>query len=141
LKLLFTYLFIFIHFGVVWALGNEIEMLKKQLQTPNIAYDEQCDIYNNLAFEYQFSNLDSMLYYIVLAENVALKNDYKKGKANNNYNKGILNSKQFKHQESIDFFLQSLNGFNALNDVKGASKVYNALGIIYAPKKRIRSCA
>ncbi|MGB1295071.1 MAG: tetratricopeptide repeat protein [Flavobacteriales bacterium] len=135
MKLLFTYLFIFIHVGVVWSQGNEIVTLKKRLQTPDIEYDEQCDVFNNLAFEYQFSSLDSMQHYIFLAEKVALINDYRKGKANNNYNKGILSSKQFKHQEAIDFFLQSLNGFNALKDLKGASKVYTALGIIYAKKR------
>lgn len=135
MKTLLIYILPFFLTLKCFSQSEEIVVFKKRLNVQTIDDFERCDIYNNLAFEFQFRSLDSMKYYLDLSKKLAINNDYTKGKANLYYNLGIYNTLKFQPEKATKQFIVSLKHFKLLEDDKGISKVYNALGIVQAKQR------
>jgi tetratricopeptide (TPR) repeat protein len=126
------FLFSFLFFSItIQSQNTRIDSLKIELKN----YKTNDTIRVNLLYRLAFSNFqrDSELtkFYLGKAEHLSNTLDYTKGKAKVLYLKGILENIKSNYTTSLNFFEQSLEHYESIQDQRGVASIYNAFGITH----------
>ncbi len=116
--------------GFCAAQQQEIDSLS-QLLKPGISNTDRVDLFNELAFNYVYINVDSALSYAERSESLAEEIDYKKGIAVAYARFGSAYFSKAEDDLSLEYYLKALKLSNEIGDSTNLSVVYQGLGIMY----------
>ena len=108
---------------------REIDSLKTILNQTT-AKKLRIDLMLEIALKYQNSNLDSLNYFLELSLPDIETLNYKTGKTNADFIKGIYFYRLGNYTRALDFYQQALQKAQDMDDFQILARVYNTLGIV-----------
>ena len=131
-------IFLFFHLICIVAYGQtqSIDSLKIELQNHKTNDTTKVNLLYDLAFMLFQKDIELTNSYIEEAERISKDLDYKKGEANILSLKGIVESRKANYEKGLDYFYQSLEIFESLNDIKGIASSYNSIGVNYLQQSK-----
>lgn len=121
----------FFYAANLFAQNKVIDSLKIQLENHKEKDTSRVYLLNDLAFHYYKSDLVKTNAYLDEAFEIADSINFKKGKAEGLYIKGIAKAIETDFKEGVKFFNQSLELYEAIDYKIGIDKCYNNLGVFY----------
>ena len=115
----------------VWSQNTTIDSLQNELTIHTKKDSLRVNTLNNLAFEYYSRDINKALTYIAESKEIAKAINFKKGKAESTYIKGITLVIQSNFEEALLHFREAIELYDSIDYKKGESSCYNAIGVVY----------
>ncbi len=113
----------------VQAQNNKIDSLKKELAHHIKKDTTRVNLLNDLAFAYFSSNMPNSLEYLREADTIAESIDFKKGKAQSFYIRGLVVARESNYREGFSNYTKSLKLFERIRWNEGIASCYKQMGI------------
>ncbi|WP_375324084.1 tetratricopeptide repeat protein [Flagellimonas sp. GZD32] len=113
----------------VQAQNDKIESLKNELARHIKKDTTRVNLLNDLALAYFSSNLPNSLEYLGEADTIAESIDFKKGKAQSFYIKGLVAARESNFREGFSNYTKSLKLFERIRWNDGIASCYKQMGI------------
>jgi tetratricopeptide (TPR) repeat protein len=119
-----------INFGQAYE-SAEIDSLKTLLYSADVDDNRNIDLHIEIANAYRNLNVDSLLYYASIANDLSEKTDYTKGLARSTYYKASYFNKTRDDEKALELFNKTIELYKSTSKDNEYLKALNLAGIIH----------